>query len=145
RGRREDRRIGQHEAVIVKIVARGADDLGAYAQDGALTRRPHPEMTVFHQEVNAVLFARDGKRIVFWNALHDPHIGDIKLIAAGRALVGANFAGDDYAGFVCKRVESVKDLGRDLVLGRHALDDAGAVAKNGEDQLAALTFVVEPA
>ncbi len=54
-------------------------------------------MAVFHQEINAVLFARNGKWIIFRNALHYFHIDNIKLIAAGSALVRTHFAGNDYA------------------------------------------------
>ena len=39
----------------------------------------------------------------------------------------------------------LEQLGRDGLLGDHALDDAAAVAKDGEQQLAAGAQVVEPA
>ena len=74
-GGREDRRIGQGEAAVVKEVARRLDDLRAHAQDRCLARRAHPQMAVLHQEVSAVLFRSDGIRIGFGHALHDLHDG----------------------------------------------------------------------
>ena len=95
-GRRcEDGRIGADEAVVVKVLRRRAHDLGANAQDGGLARRAHPEMAMLHQEVDAVLLERDGVGVGLGDALDDLDVFDIELEAAGRALVGANFAGDD--------------------------------------------------
>ena len=47
-------------------------------------------MAVLHQEIDAVLLGRDGVRSVLRHALHDFDVLDIELIAAGRALVGAD-------------------------------------------------------
>ena len=45
-----------------------------------------------HQEIDAVLFGRDGIRIGFRHALHDLDAFDIHFEAAGRALLGADLA-----------------------------------------------------
>ena len=54
-------------------------------------------MPMLHQEIGAVLFGRDGIRVGLRNALHDLHIQHVEFVAAGSALVGANFAFDDHA------------------------------------------------
>src|SRR5262249_5806519 len=79
------------------------------------------------------------------HALHHLHIVDVKLIAAGGALVRADFSRDDHAGLVGKVLERIEDLRGHLVLGHHALDHTGAIAKDGKNQFAALALVVEPA
>ena len=131
--------------MLVEVIARRLDDLGANPQHRRLPRRAHPQMAMLHQEIDAVLLGRDGVRIVRVHTLHDLRVGDVHLVAAGRALVGADFAGDDHARFLGQALDRVEQLGRDGVLGHHALDDAAAVAKDGEQQLAALAQVVEPA
>jgi hypothetical protein len=74
---------------------------------------------------------------------------DVELEAAGGALVGADFAGDDDGGLLGEAFEAFEDFGRDAldvgVAKRLALDGPGAVAKDGEEELAALAEVVEPA
>ncbi len=102
-------------------------------------------MAVFHQKVRTVLFARDRKGIVFRNALHDFHVAHVEFVAARGTLVCAHFAGDDHAGLIGQILECVKHFRRHLVFGDHALDDACAVAEDGEDQFAAFALVVEPA
>ena len=131
--------------MLVEVVARRLDDLGANAQHSRLARRAHPQMAVLHQEVDTVLLERDGIGIVFLHALQDLRVADVKFISAGRALVGADFAGDDDAGFLRQALNGVEQFGRDGVLGDNALDDAATVAKDGEQQLAAFAQVVEPA
>src|SRR6202041_2290975 len=73
-GWREDRRIGEDEAVVVEEVAGGLDNFGADAQDGRLARRADPEMPVVHEEVGAMLFERNGEGIVGGHALEDFHV-----------------------------------------------------------------------
>ena len=68
---REDRRVDQREAVRVEVVAAGADDARAHAQDRVLARRAQPEVAVVHQEVGAVLLRRDR---VLVRLLHDAHV-----------------------------------------------------------------------
>ena len=72
-------------------------------------------------------------------------VGDIHLIAARSAFVGAHLAGDDHAGLLGQALDRIEEFGRDGIFGDHALDDAAAVAKDGEEQFAALAQVVEPA
>src|ERR1044071_4640078 len=102
-------------------------------------------MAVLHQKIRAVFFARDGKWLVFRNALHYLHIAYVQLVAARRAPVGAAFSGNDHAGFVRQVLERVEYFRRYLVLGHDTLDHAGAVAKDRKNQLAALALVVQPA
>ncbi len=141
----EDRRIGEDEAVVVEIVARGLDDLGADAQDRRLPRRTDPEMAVLHQEFDAVLLGRDGIGLLLRHALHDFDVFDIELIAAGGALIGADPAGDDDAGFLGEALVRLQHFRRDGGFGHDALHSACAVAKDGEQQLSAIAHVVEPA
>ena len=58
-GRREDRRVEEHEAALVEVLAAGAHHLAADAQDGVLARRAHPQVAVVEQEGDAVLLRRD--------------------------------------------------------------------------------------
>src|SRR5207244_3522758 len=77
--------------------------------------------------------------------LNDTHIAYVEFISAGSAFVGAHFADHDHAGFVGKVLQRIKYFWRYLIFGHNTLNHARAVAKNGEDELAALTLVVEPA
>ena len=134
-GGRQDGRIGQRESVAVEEIAGGANDFGADAQDGCLALRAQPEMAVLHQEVDAVLFGRDRIRSRFRHALHDLDVGDVEFIAAGSALIGADFAFDDDARFLRQALDGVKDFGRTAFFGDYALNHAGAVAKWGKSSL----------
>ena len=142
--RRQDGRVGADEAVGVKILRGGAHDFGADAEDGGLARGADPEMAMLHEEVDAVLLESDGVGVGLGDALDDLEVFNVELVAAGGALVGADFAGDDDAGFLGEAFEGLEDLGGDALDVGHALDGAGAVAKDGEEQLAALAEVVEP-
>jgi len=101
-------------------------------------------MAVLHQEIDAVLFGSDGIGRRLGNALHDLHVRNVEFVAAGGALVGADFAFDDDAGFLGEALDGVEDFGRDSIFWNYALNDAGAVAKLGEEELAAFAEVVEP-
>ena len=70
---------------------------------------------------------------------------DVELEAAGGAGVGADFAGDDDGGFEGEGFEGVEDFFGDGGFGDDALDGAGAVAEDGEEELAGGAEVVEPA
>ena len=49
---------------LVSRYSRAAlDDFGADAEDGRLARRADPEVAMLHEEVDAVLFERDGEGI----------------------------------------------------------------------------------
>ena len=102
-------------------------------------------MPVLHQEIDAVLFQRDGIGIVLRNALDHLHIGDVQFVAAGSALVGANLAFNNHARFLGQAFDGIEDFGGDRILGHDALNHAGAIAKLREQQLPALAQVVEPA
>src|SRR5205807_7809538 len=56
-----------------------------------------------------------------------------------------HFAGDNYARFQGKVLNGVKNFWRDLALGNHALNHAGAIAEYREQQFAAFPQIVEPA
>ena len=83
--------------------------------------------------------------IVLGHALDDLNLLDIQLKAAMGAFVGADLACHDDARLLCQPFQRLKDLRRDAGLVGHALDGPGAVAKDGKEQLAALTHVVQPA
>ena len=143
--RRQNRRIGQDKATIVKEVAGGADDFRPYPQNGGLPRRAHPQMAMLHQEIDAMLLQRDGIGIIFGDALHHLHAAHVELVAPRRALVGADLPFDDDARFLRQTLDGLKNLGRDRAFRHDSLNQAGAVAKNGEQQLPTLAQVVEPA
>ena len=102
-------------------------------------------MAVLHQEVDAVLLGRDRIGIALGNALHDLGGFHLEFVAARGAFVGAHLPGDDQGGFLRQALERVPHLGRNLALDDHALHQTGAVADDGEEQLAALPQVIEPA
>ena len=101
-------------------------------------------MPVLHQKINAVLFQRYGIGIILGNTLHYLHIGNVELVAAGSALIGANLAFDNDTRFLGQSLHRIENFSRNSVLRQHPLNYAGAVAKNREQQLAALAQVVEP-
>jgi hypothetical protein len=59
-----------------------------------------PQVTPVHQEIDPVLFGRDGIRIGFRDPLHHFGARDIQLITAVRPLLGANPAGNDDGRFL---------------------------------------------
>src|SRR6266404_6202003 len=91
-----------------------------------------------------MFFGSDGIGSRLGHALHDLDVRDIEFIAAGSALIGADFAFDDDAGFLGKSFDGIENFWRDGVLRDYALDDAGAIAKLREEELAAFAEVVEP-
>ena len=100
---------------------------------------------MLHQKIGAVFFGRDGVRIGFGHALYDLDIGDVEFESAVRALVGANFAFNDNAGFLRQCFYRIEDFRSDRILGNNALDNARTVAELGKKQLPALAQIVEPA
>src|SRR5580658_5101582 len=140
----QDGWIGERESVAVEKIAGGANDFRAHPQDGCLTLRAQPKMAVLHQEIDAVFFGSDGVGSGLGHALHDLDVRDVELITAGGALIGADLAFDDDAGFLGEAFDGVENFGRDGVLRDYTLDDAGAVAKLREQELAAFAEVVEP-
>ncbi len=99
---------------------------------------------MLHEELDAVLFERDRVGVGLGDALDDLDVFDIELEAAGGAFVGADFAGDDDAGLLRQAFECLEDRGRHALDVGHALHGAGAIAKDGKQQLAAFARVVEP-
>src|SRR6266436_5176720 len=91
-----------------------------------------------------MFFGSDGVGSRFGHTLHDLDVRDIEFIAAGSALIGADFTFDNDAGFLGESFDGIENFWRDGVLRDYALDDAGAVAKLGEEELAAFAEVVEP-
>jgi len=80
-GRRgENRAVDEHEVLLVVIVAEGLLDLGAHPEDGVLPVGAEPEVTVVHQEVDAVLLAAD--RIVL-GEVDQADIGNPQFETAG--------------------------------------------------------------
>ncbi len=143
--RSENRRIGEGEAALVEEIADGFDDLRAHAEDRCLALRAHPEMAMLHEELGAMLFGRDGVRIGLGHALDNLNVDHVEFVAAGRALIGADFALDDHARLLGEGLDGFEHFGRDRVFRHHALNDARAVAKLREQKLAALAQVIEPA
>ncbi len=86
-----------------------------------------------------------GNGVVVGDSLEDLDVFDVELEAGGGAAVGADFAGDDEAGFEGEVFEGVEDFFGDGGFGDDALDGAGAVAEDGEEELARGAEVVEPA
>ena len=144
RGGRENRRVGERVALAVHVIAGGALGFGADAQDGGLARRANPEMAMVEQEIDAVLFELDGVGSGLVNFLQDFDFGDADFVAAGGALLGANFSGDDDAGFLREAFQRGEGVGA-FFERNDALNNAGAVAENREEQLAGFALIVEPA
>ena len=120
-GGRKNGRIGEGEAAIIKKIAGRLDDFRAHPQNRRLARGAHPQMAVFHQELDSVLFQRNGIRLAVGHALHHFRLRHIQLVAAGSALIGADLAGDDDARFLRKIFYLLKDFQRHGVFCDHAL------------------------
>jgi hypothetical protein len=101
-------------------------------------------VTLVEQEVYAVFLELNGKWRGIGNFLNDSDFGDADFKATRSALLGADFAGHDDAGFLSEAFESFEGIGI-FFQGADTLDDAGAIAKDGENQLAGFANVVEPA
>ena len=101
-------------------------------------------MAVLHEEVDAGFFELDGEGCFFGDLLDDGDAFDVELVAGGSAGVGADFAGDGEARFEGEILQGLEDFFGDGGFGDDALDGAGAVAEDGEEQLARGAEVVEP-
>jgi hypothetical protein len=91
-----------------------------------------------------VFFERDGEGCFFRDALEDFDIFDVEFKAAGGACVGTDRAGYDYARFLREVLDGFEDGFGDGGFGDDALDGPGAIAKDGEEEFAAGTQVIEP-
>src|SRR6185503_2397255 len=141
RRRCKDRRIHQQETVRVEEVADRANDFRSDRKNRVLPFRSQPQMPVVHQELRAVFLW--GYRIIV-SDLQDFDAGHIKLVAAGRALIGSNPARHNDRGFLGELFEIVPHLLRDVLLKDDALNDSRTVAYLRKDQLAARSAVVKP-
>jgi len=91
-----------------------------------------------------MLLELDGERRALRNFLNDLDFGDADFVPAGSALFRADFARDDNAGFLRQAFQRLERPG--IFLQRaNALDDAGAVTKNREEQFARFPQIVKPA
>ena len=124
--RREDGRIHQGEAVRIEIIAHRLDHFVAHADDGVLALAAQPQVAVVHQEIDAVLLGRDGIRVGFRHALHHFQVLHVHLVAAGRALFGADLAGDDDGRFLGQVLDGLEQLFGQGALHGHALHQAGS-------------------
>ena len=145
RGRRENRRIHQHEAVRIEIIADALDHLVPHCQRRMLAAAAQPQMAMVHQKIDAVILGRDRIRIGFRHALHDVGAFHIQFISAGRALLGADLAANDQRRFLRQILQFFKQLFGQRALHGDALDDAGAVAHLREADFSAAPQVVQPA
>src|SRR6266403_4832765 len=93
----EHGRVGKRVALAIHEFARGADGLGANAEDGSLAGRSNPQMALIEQEIDAMLFELDGEGRAFRNFLDDLDLGDADFVTAWSAFFSADFAGDDDA------------------------------------------------
>ncbi len=144
-GRREDGRVEQRESVGVEIVANGPDHLVANAQDGVLPPAAQPQVPVIHQEIDAVLFGRDRIRdrtpAPAGRSRGSPRPARSRPGARGSARILPVTMMEDSC--VRSLIASNRAL-RQLALDGHALQDAGAVAQDGEGDLARSPQVIEP-
>ncbi len=147
RRRRDDRRVHQHEALVVQPVADRADQRGARAQDGGLARVAQPEVAVVEQKVAAVLaaVAFGRQRVGIVGAADNLERIGVQLKAARRALFGPQRAGDAYGRLQRDVTGSVELLFGQVLLEHDALHDAGAVAQMDELQAALVDALLHPA
>src|SRR5215813_10801338 len=101
-------------------------------------------MPVIEQKIHAMLFELDRERGFFRDFLQDLYRGDADFIAAGRALLGPDFADDDDAGFLCEALQGF-ECGGVFLQRNDTLHDASSITEYGEEQLAGFSQVVEPA
>jgi hypothetical protein len=102
-------------------------------------------MAMLHEEVDAVLLGSDGIGVGLGDSLDNLKAFHVELISSRCSLVGADSSGDDDRGLLGEAFEGLENLRGDALYVGHALDGAGAVAKDGKEELAALAEVVEPA
>ena len=109
-----------------------------------LARGAQPEVAVLHEEADAVLLGRDG--VLLGLARRPPGPSPRARTRWGSRVSSFTSAADSMSA-VSWPMWSARgeQLGRDVVLEDHRLDDAGAVADLEEVELAARPLVVEPA
>src|SRR5947207_12873245 len=99
---------------------------------------------MLHQELDAMLFQRDRKRIILRHALKNLHIVDVELVAAGCPFIGTHSAGNNNRRFLSEVLDAFKHFGCNRSFGDDALNESAAVTEDREEQLAALAQVVQP-
>jgi len=99
---------------------------------------------MLHQEINAMLLERNGKRLILGNPLQHFEIGNVELMSARRAFIGANFAFDNDTRFLRETLQCVKYFRGNGILGNNALNNSAAIAEDGKEQLPAFAQVVKP-
>ena len=142
RGRREDRRIDQHEPARVEECPDGVDHLVTDAQDRLLALGAQPQVAVVQQVFDAMLLRGDGVVLRFADQLQVRHVD---LVAARRARVRAHLAPDGDGGLLSQVVRLPEDVFADGGLRHDRLNRAGAVADRQEVDAAAGAAVVQPA
>ncbi len=100
---------------------------------------------MLHQEIDAVLLARDRIRRFFRNALRHAHARHIQFHARRRTAVFAHRAGHHQARLQREALQGFKHLRRNHRLRHNSLHRSGAIAKRREQQLARRAQVVKPA
>src|SRR5207302_1027478 len=91
------------------------------------------------------LLGRNWVRVFRRDALQHFEPRDVKLKAAGRALVSPHLARDAQRRFLRQVARLLEDFRGYCALHDHTLDDPGAVANERKQELAALAQVVKPA
>jgi len=82
--------------------------------DGSLARRADPDMAVVEQEVDSMFLELNRERRTLRNLLDDLDFTDTDFVTARCALLGANSAGDNNAGFLRETFERCECLRRFL-------------------------------
>src|SRR5215469_2755689 len=100
-------------------------------------------MPLVQQKIDAMLFELDREGRALQNFLDDLNFANAHLEAAGSALLGSNLSRDNDAGFLGEPLELLERFGI-LFQRADALNDAGAVAKDREEQLTGFAKVIEP-
>src|SRR5208283_2896732 len=104
-----------------------------------------PEMTMIHQEVNAVIFGRNRVWMLLGNVLQDAGAFHIQLVSTRSALLRPHFAANDDRTLLRESLQCFEDLFGELALHGNTLDHAAAIANNREDNLSGFAQIVEPA
>ena len=117
----------------------------ADAQDGVLAPAAQPQMAMVHQEVDTVVFGRDGVGRFERNGLDELGFFDVQFVAANGPRFGAQSSAQDQRRLLRQILQHLKHFDRDIRLHGDALNDAAAVADEREDDLAGLAEIVKPA
>ncbi len=141
----EDRRIHQREPVAVEIIAYGFNHFMPHTNNGVLPLGPEPQMPVVHQKFDAVLLRCDRIRICFRDFGRMVRALHVHLEAARRASFRAKAAPHNERRLLRQMLQFLKQLFGQFVFQCDALQQSGAVAQNGKNDLAGLAQVVEPA